>query len=192
VFRDGFQLYGEVYNTMTLNDCPADLWNALDAKALAQAYGAVAVKLNGPRYWVLNSITAGGSMASGAYADFGGIQMKRLARVGIEPKQVSAAGAKYLPSKVQRTTTYTYAAGAKVYELVSPTGEVWRMQSYSQTVDASLNLEALDALGSKLKLPAGWEYRTRVLDAESLLKAEGLAWVTQDDFENSYQKVTEK
>ncbi|MEI6874595.1 MAG: hypothetical protein WCL50_05625, partial [Spirochaetota bacterium] len=42
VFKDGLALYGEVYNTMSLNDCPADLWDGLDAKALAKAYRAVA------------------------------------------------------------------------------------------------------------------------------------------------------
>ena len=29
----------EVYNSYTLNDCPEDLWNALDAKAIASAEG---------------------------------------------------------------------------------------------------------------------------------------------------------
>jgi len=192
VFKDGFKLYGEVYNTMSLNDCPADLWARLDAKALAKAYGAVAVKLNGPRYWVMDRVSAGGSMASGRYADFGGIQMKLLARVAIDPKQVSSGKALYLSSKVQRTTTYTYMAGKKVYELVSPKGEVWRMQSYSRTVDPRLSIGDLDSLGSRLKLPSGWTYRTSVLDTNSILKADGLAWVMQDDFENSYQKVIEK
>lgn len=38
-----------VYNTFPLNDCPADLWDALDADALAREYGAAAALLNGPR-----------------------------------------------------------------------------------------------------------------------------------------------
>jgi hypothetical protein len=192
VFKDGFRLYGEVYNTMSLNDCPANLWAGLDAKALAKAYGAAAVKLNGPRYWVMDRIVSGGSTLTGTYADFGGIQMKLLARVAIDPKQVSSGKAFYLSSKVQRTTTYTYMAGKEVYELVSPTGEVWRMQSYSQTIDPRLSIGDLDTLGSRLKPPSGWKYRTRVLETESVLRVEGLAWVLQDDFENSYQKVIEK
>ena len=192
VFKDGLALYGEVYNTLSLNDCPAELWAGLDAKALAKAYGAVAVKLNGPRYWVMDRVEAGGSMASGKYADFGGIQMKLLARVAIDPRQVSSGNAHYLPSGVKRTTTYTYQAGRNVYELVSPKGEVWRMQSYSQTVDPRLSIGDLDTLGSRLQLPSGWTYGTWVLETESVLRVEGLAWVLQDDFENSYQKIIEK
>jgi hypothetical protein len=192
VFKDGLALYGEVYNTMSLNDCPAELWAGLDAKALAKAYGAVAVKLNGPRYWVMDRVEAGGSMAFGKYADFGGIQMKLLARVAIDPGQVSSGNARYLPSGVSRTTAYTYKAGRRVYELVSPKGEVWRMQSYSQAVEPGLSIDSLEGLGSRLKLPSGWTYRTRLLEADSVLKVEGLAWVLQDDFENSYQKVVEQ
>ena len=191
VYKDGLALYGEVYNTMSLNDCPAKQWAGLDAKALSKAYGAVTVKLNGPRYWVMDRVETGGSMASRKYADFGGIQMKLLARVAIDPSQVSSGKALYLSSKVQRTTTYTYMAGKEVYELVSPAGEVWRMQSYSQTVDPRLSIGDLDTLGSRLKPPSGWKYRTWVLDADSMLKVEGLAWVMQDELENSYQKVIE-
>jgi hypothetical protein len=192
VFKEGFKLYGDVYSTMSLNDCPADLWARLDVTALAKAYGAAAVKLNGPRFWVMDGVVGGGSMASGSYADFGGIQMKLLARVAIDPKQVSSGNKFYLPSEVRRTTLYTYLAGTMVYELVSPKGEVWRMQSYSQTVDPNLSIGDLEDLGSKLKPPSGWTYRTRVLETESVLRVEGIAWVLQDDFENSYQKVIEK
>jgi hypothetical protein len=192
IFKDGFKLYGDVYSTMSLNDCPADLWARIDVTALAKAYGAATVKLNGPRFWVMDGVAGGGSMATGAYADFGGIQMKLLARVAIDPKQVSSGNKFYLPSEVRRTTIYTYLAGTMVYELVSPKGEVWRMQSYSQTVDPNLSIGDLEDLGSKLKQPSGWTYRTRVLETESVLRVEGIAWVLQDDFENSYQKVIEK
>ena len=38
-----------VYNTFPLNDCPAELWDALDAAAIARDNGAAAALLNGPR-----------------------------------------------------------------------------------------------------------------------------------------------
>jgi hypothetical protein len=37
-----------VYNTFPLNDCPAELWDKLDAKAIAAENGAAAALLNGP------------------------------------------------------------------------------------------------------------------------------------------------
>lgn len=39
-----------VYNSFPLNDCPAQLWDRLDAEAIANEHGAVAALLNGPRY----------------------------------------------------------------------------------------------------------------------------------------------
>ena len=39
-----------VYNTFPLNDCPAELWERLDAQAIADENGAAAALLNGPRY----------------------------------------------------------------------------------------------------------------------------------------------
>ncbi len=41
-----------VYNAFPLNDCPAALWDELDAKVIADENGAVAALLNGPRYWL--------------------------------------------------------------------------------------------------------------------------------------------
>lgn len=45
-----------VYNTFPLNDCPAELWDRLDAKVIAAENDAVAGLLNGPRYWLMGSI----------------------------------------------------------------------------------------------------------------------------------------
>ena len=40
-------LEAEVYGTQMLNDCPQELWETLDADAIAKDMGAVFVKLNG-------------------------------------------------------------------------------------------------------------------------------------------------
>jgi len=45
-----------VYNSFSLNDCPAELWSKLDPQALATENGAAAALLNGPRYWLMNDI----------------------------------------------------------------------------------------------------------------------------------------
>lgn len=45
-----------VYNSFPLNDCPAELWTALDPQAIAAENGVAAALLNGPRYWLMNSI----------------------------------------------------------------------------------------------------------------------------------------
>lgn len=49
-------LQAEVYGTQMLNDCPQELWEKLDPAAIAADLGAVFVKLNGPRYWLLDGL----------------------------------------------------------------------------------------------------------------------------------------
>ena len=69
-----------VYNTFPLNDCPAALWDTLDADALAKENGAVAALLNGPRYWLMSAI----DKAAPEHREtrtFGGIEMIRQATV---------------------------------------------------------------------------------------------------------------
>jgi len=89
-----------------------------------------------------------------------------------------------------RNTEYTYAAGNKVYELVSPDGTAYVMQSYSHEVDDTLTEESLSSLGNRLKLPRNWKYRLRKLDADWVVRStEGKAHVIQDEFQNTYQRV---
>jgi hypothetical protein len=45
----------DVYNTTGSNECPAELWDALDTEELAKELGAQAVRLNGPHYWMMDS-----------------------------------------------------------------------------------------------------------------------------------------
>jgi len=91
--------------------------------------------------------------------------------------------------EVQRTTTYVYKAGNRVYQLTSPDGEVYRMQSYTQIYDPKLTITDLDTLAERLTLPDGWRYESRLLTEDSELKADGLAYVINDDLGNSYQKI---
>ena len=189
VFRDKLTLKVEIYNTIGQNDCPAEPWARLDAKAMEKQYGAVAVKLNGPRYWVLNRIEGGGATAAGKIVNFGGIQMKRVAVLETKVWQSTVGDKFYQENKVHRTTTFFYQKNNRVYELVSAKGAVYMMQSYAQIADAKFTLAALETLGASLKLPKGWSYRTRVLTEDVELKAQGLAYVINDNLYNSYQKV---
>jgi hypothetical protein len=189
VFRDGASLNVEVYNTITLNDCPAVLWKQLKSDALSKQFDATQVKLNGPRYWVMNRIDGSGDSVSGKVADFGGIQMRQVATLNMKLWQINAGDKPYEEMTVQRSTVWVYSKGTTVYELINPKGDVYLMQSYAQIVDPNMNLQKLDQLGPRLKLPKGWSYRTRVLFQELGLKANGKAHIVQDDFQNTYQKV---
>jgi hypothetical protein len=180
-----------VYNTLGLNDCPAAEWNALTEEQVNEAYGSVSAKLNGPRYWVIDQLVASSSSNTGERFTFGGIEMELRASIDTKLREGTVGEEFYVPNEVQRNTVYTYKAGRSVYELTSPEGDVYIMQSYAQIKDKSLTIDDLASLGSKLSLPEGWTYSTRTLtERDYELVTTGLAYVINDDFYNSYQRRT--
>lgn len=171
-----------VYNSFPLNDCPGELWEKLDAEAIAKEHGAVAALLNGPRYWLMSSIEkhAAGQQET---ATFGGIDMIRQAVVQLS----SMNPAPYSVNKVDRKAVFTFDAGRPVFELVDPDGQHWVMQTWSQTTDTNLSLDDLPGLASRLQLPEGWTYQTRTLSSPLRVDTTTRdAHVTQDDLANSY------
>lgn len=189
VFQDGLTLNVTVYNTLSLNDCPADLWAKLDADAISEQYGASLVKLNGPRYWVLNKIIGKGESINGKVVNFGGIEMLQRATLQTNLWQGSIGDKFYTENTVKRETIFEYWAGNEVYELVSPAGDTYIMQSYAQMADPNLTIADLASLGMRLKLPQGWTFQAIILDEDLRLEANGAAYVINDDLYNSYQKI---
>ena len=177
----------DVYNSFPLNDCPAELWDSLDAEAIAKDNGAVAALLNGPRYWLMSGIE---KHASGPQEtkDFGGIDMIHQAVVQLS----SMNPAPYGVNKVDRKVIFTFGAGRPVFELVDPEGQHWVMQTWSQTIDKNLTLDDLPGLASRLHLPEGWSYQSRTLsDPLRIDTTTRDAHVTQDDLANSYSLLFE-
>ena len=190
IFRTGTNFEIPVFNTAGLNNCPIGLWSRQNAKSIAASFGAFMVKLNGPRYWMMDAIKAAGVTKSGRVVEFNGLQLRERASIKVSLVNILNIQRPYQVNSVDRSTTFSYLKGRKVYELTSASGEIFRMQSYSQIVDQDLKIEDLDRLGERLSLPKGWSYKMRVLDKDSLLKADGVAYVLQDDLQNSYQKQT--
>ncbi|MEM9777001.1 MAG: hypothetical protein AAF902_20655 [Chloroflexota bacterium] len=191
VFRSGTTFNLEVYNTIGLNDCPDEAWGELDEEDMADAFDAVQVIANGPRFWLVNEVVAGDAMIEGHVSDFGGIEMRQVAMIETQLSGGMVGETFYEANEVQRTTTFIFYAGDMVYELISPEGDVYRMQSYTHQVDPTLTIDDLEMLGDRLSLPEGWRYQARVLSEGSQMVADGLAFVLNDEFLNAYQKVTE-
>jgi len=175
-------LQASVYNSYPLNDCPAELWSALDAKAIAAENGAATALLNGPRYWLMNEIE---KMAQGPriVKNFGGIDMLLQAQVLLSAMNP----APYTANQVHRHTVFTFNAGEEVYELHDPALRRWVMQTWSQIVDPNLSRADLARLGDRLNLPEGWNYQTRTLTSPLRIDTTThAAQVLQDDLTNSY------
>lgn len=189
VFRSGATFHVEVYNTMGSNNCPAASWAKVNANGLKDRYGAVSIKVNGPRYWTMNRIVSGDATAAGKIVDFDGIEMTLRGVIETKIWQGTVGDKFYAPNQVRRTTVFVYLKGTRVYELTAPNGDIYRMQSYAQIAAPDLTLADLQGLSTRLRLPKGWTYRSRVLVEDSELKADGLAYVINDNLYNSYQRM---
>jgi hypothetical protein len=177
-------LEAEVYGTQMLNDCPQELWETLDADAIAKDMGAVFVKLNGPRYWLLDGLGSKVAVVDPVFKDFNGIQMRRIATIQLG---ADFAAGPYVARNVNRGAVFFFDAGKTVYELVDPDGRAYVLQARCVGVDQGMTEESLATLGERLALPEGWTYRTRVLESELVIDTSAtLATVVQDEFENTY------
>jgi hypothetical protein len=175
-----------VYNSYPLNDLPDELWSALDAQTIATENGAAAALLNGPRYWLMNSIEKV-SQAPRMVKNFGGIDMLLQATVLLSAMDP----APYTANQVHRHTVFTYDAGEEVYELHDPALRRWVMQTWSQIVDPNLSRADLPGLGDRLQLPDGWTYTSRQLTSPLIIDTTThAAQVLQDDLRNSYSLLT--
>jgi hypothetical protein len=179
-------IVADVYNTYPLNDCPAANWTALDTKAVAQQEGVPIALRNGPRYWLMDRVDKA-PVAAPRTADFGGIEMARIASVSLG---TTVDTAPYRTHDVDRRATFTFAKGRTVYELLAPDGSRYVMQTWSQQIDPTLTERDLVGLSSRLQLPDGWRYRSRVLRTPlRIVTRDAPAHVLQDDLMNSYSQV---
>lgn len=187
VKREGMRLSADVYNTLGLNDCPQAAWDAVNTAKVASQFGAFRVIRNGPRHFIMDRLASGD--VSRSPADIQGLAMRPVATMRLRLLDLVEKRAFYVERTIRRTTDWTFLAGKPVYELVSPKGQVYVMQSYSQIVDPSLAYADLAALGSRLKPPKGWQYRSRTLTADLVAPARGEAHIIQDELQNTYQRL---
>lgn len=181
--RDG-RLEAEVYGTQMLNDCPQELWETLDASAIASEMGAAFVKLNGPRHWMLDGLGTKVAPIEPILRDFNGLTMRRIATVDLGD---SPGSVPYAERHVDRGAVFFFDAGSPVHELVRPDGVAYVMQAYCIGVDPTLTEDALPGLAERLALPDGWSYRTRVLGEELVVDTTAtVATIVQDELENTY------
>ncbi len=177
----------DVYNTIGLNLCPQEEWIKLSEKKIKKIWDADFVKLNGPRYWTMDSMKS--SLLNPTIVNFNGIEMRKAGIVEVGFRDIIGKRSVYKERKVRRNSIWIFNSNELVYELVSPDNKVYIMQSFSTEVKDQ-TLESLKNLKSQLKLPKGWTYRARLITEElNVPIPQGLATVIQDDFYNSYTLI---
>jgi len=179
-------LHVQVFTTQGLSDCPADAWAAIDANAIKASRGAAAVVLNGPRYWMLDSVQGSALLDPTVYT-FGSLPMRQGGAIDIPAASAASMQTPYTQQTIQRNSVFTWRAARTVYELVAPDAHVYTMQSYSVQRVTTQTEATLPNLGASLTLPAGWSFRTRTLTDDLVATATGgTATVIQDDAANTY------
>ncbi len=178
-----------VYNTIGLNDCPAKLWSKVTTANVKKETGASFVRLNGPRYWVIDGFKHS-TFINPTTKTLSGLPMREAGMLHINMLDALKSKSFFQQRKVTRHTTWVYQAGKAVYELIDPKGHVFVMQSYSvQTYPQTEH--SLSLLGGKLQLPKDWQFKTGILKKpETLLATNNKAIVVQDNFFNTYQMAT--
>jgi hypothetical protein len=187
IVREGLHLKARVYNTLGLNDCPPSIWAKITEDAMKRRFDALTVLLNGPRFFIMDSIAASGATKEGEKIEAGGLELRE--RASIDLGLLDLLHRPYREQTINRDTIYTFKAGSPIFVLQSDDGSRYVMQAYAQIVDKSLTYADLPALGAKLKLPDGWSYASSVPDKDLVLGANGKATVVQDELENTYQKL---
>ncbi len=177
----------DVYNTIGLNLCPQEKWIKLSEKKIKKEWNADFVKLNGPRYWTMDSMKS--SLLNPTIVSFNGIEMRKAGILDVGFRDIIGKRSVYKERKVRRNSIWIFNSNELIYELVSPDNKVYIMQSFSTEVK-DLTLESLKDLKTQLKLPRGWTYRARLITEElNVPIPQGLATVIQDDFYNSYTLI---
>lgn len=184
-----------VFNTLGFNTCPKDQWSTITEQSVIDAYNAAygssgmatSATLNGRRHWVMDSIKSnGGNSSSPDTLTVNGMELGKKAILTVPVGEATIGTNAYEINTVERSTTYIFKKGRKVYELIDPDRNVYVMQSYTDAV-APLTLKKLDRIGKFNQLPEGWKYRVRKLDKDLNLTANGETKIVNDRFFNTYQ-----
>lgn len=184
VRRNGGKNEAELWSTQGISVCPEDCEAAFDADGIKSETGAQRVVVNGPKIWLPSSPAP--TPPADARRRFGGIDLGLVVTLEV----ARGSGDPFKERVVPRTTTNTFKAGEEVYEMISPDGVVYVMQSMSLSEDRTLTMDDLATLGPRMKLPKGWKYSARILEADLSLtpSRDGHVVVLQDRLKNTYQR----
>jgi len=177
----------DVYNSIGLNDCPHEIWETLSEKKIKVDFKSRFAKLNGPRFWTMDSIDA--TLINPEIVNFYGLEMRKAGIVTISFKDIFGKRPSYKERHVNRTSIWKFDKNKYVFQLISPENKVYIMQSYTTEIEP-LTIEDLVTLSDKLKLPKGWRYQATLLrEPLNIPIPNHTATVIQDDLHNSYTLI---
>ena len=184
-----------VYNTTSLNGAnpagggdssPAAILDQIDMKKVKEDNSALSTVKNGARLWTIDYLGA----KFGTERDFQGLKARWVMWFPIPDAIREGRDLSYAIMEAHRNTSIGIRKGSRVYILDDPQGTSFVMKSASLIVDPNQKFEDLQNLGSRLKLPAGWKFRTLILEQDLVFMTDnGATNITQDDLGNTYDRV---
>jgi hypothetical protein len=184
-----------VYNTVGLNGAnpggggdssPAAILDKIDMKKVKKDNDALSTVKNGARLWTIDYL----GVKVGRERDFQDLKARWVMWFPIPDEIRKGKDLSYQVMHAKRDTSMGIRKGSRAYILDDPEGKPWVMKSASLIKDPNQKFEDLKDLGSRLKLPAGWKFRTIILEQDLVfLTDKGTAHITQDDFGNTYDLV---
>ncbi|MDH3726224.1 MAG: hypothetical protein OER77_01725, partial [Myxococcales bacterium] len=112
-------LGADVYGTQGLSDCPLSQWEALDPDAIREELNALQILMNGPRFWLIDSVTAFSEIGETRF--FGELQMRLIASIALSPGEISQGP--YQERSVVRDTEFVFVAGSEGFTTAAGAGE---------------------------------------------------------------------
>lgn len=188
VYLEGFNLKVEVYKTKDYDEFPATLWENLDEDNLANDLGAVKVFINNPYSWTVDE--ASGSITNGTgnrTVTFGEVEAQLISVIEESIFTFQRDEESYVDNVFERQFELVYYEGDLVYELISDSGEVYRMQSV--VLGDKEYSEYMEKISDQLTLPEGWSFRSITLKEDTYIDTEGASITLKDNLGNIYQKV---
>jgi hypothetical protein len=184
-----------VYNTIGLNGAnprgggdssPAAILDKIDVKKVKADHGALSAIKNGARLWTVDHI----GVKAGKERDFQGIKARWVMWFPIPEAIRQGKEQSYAVMDAKRDTSMGIKKGSRAYILDDPKGNSWVMKSASLIKDTNQKFENLKDLGSRLKLPPGWKFRSPILEQDLVfLTDKGSTHITQDEIGNTYDRV---
>jgi hypothetical protein len=184
-----------VYNTTGLNGAnpagggdssPAAILDKIDMKKVKEDNGALSDVKNGARLWTVDHI----GVKAGKERDFQGLKAHWVMWFPIPAELLEGKDLSYAVMHAKRDTSMGIDKGSRAYILDDPQGNSWVMKSASLIKDPNQKFEDLKDLGSRLKLPPGWKFRSPILEQDLVFMTDkGNTMITQDEIGNTYDRV---
>jgi hypothetical protein len=165
---------------------PAAILDKIDMNKVKKDNGALSTVKNGPRLWTVDHI----GVKAGKERDFQGLKARWVTWFLIPDELREGKDLSYAIMNVRRDTSMGIRKGSRAYILDDPQGNSWVMKSASLIKDPNQKFEDLKDLGSRLKLPPGWKFRSPILEQDLVfLTDNGKTQITQDELGNTYDRT---